>query len=494
MEAGSEEERLTMADELNQSLPEKASEESDILSSNEEKTETMAEEPKTSDEQNASEEAEEKTETMAEEPKTSDEQNAREEAGLEEETLTVPAEPFAQGLEEETPTVPEEPFAQGLEEETLTVPAEPFAQGLEEETPTVPEEPEASVQLTANQNAMEFLRSVGEDELLLSAFSETLGCFSDSGAQIGEFTVTMQPAIYKGDEDCYLIHITSHSTVDDFPCNTSIFAYISKKLETLEQQHQEYIKMKNQLLDKKTHMVKQGDKLIVERFITEGELVKHRTTSYPWKALEGFVSEASNVLILRILAKRREVPESMIFLVFDTETNLCQSTYNEMGLQKQTIEKDVVDVYGIERTIQSEVDLPITWQSYFLSDGHMSSRVQVGSPTTMKVLKMPVLIEKEVIDPKPTFGKQPLNWETDAQLYSQFLDRKEELSADHASYIRRHPEMRLLLSDFLQFLLLRKPDDVITFAAEYFAPFSAGMPLEDTFRTSNKPSPFRDSS
>lgn len=26
--------------------------------------------------------------------------------------------------------------------------------------------------------------------------------------------------------------------------------------------------------------------------------------------------------------------------------------------------------------------------------------------------------------PKPTFEKQPLKWEEDAQLYSQFLDRK----------------------------------------------------------------------
>nr|XP_033802532.1 ciliogenesis-associated TTC17-interacting protein isoform X2 [Geotrypetes seraphini] len=262
-----------------------------------------------------------------------------------------------------------------------------------EMTLTVPEPPKA------NEKAIEFLSSIGEDELLLTAFSETLGCFSDTKAQIGEFTILVQPAIYRGFEDCYLVHVTSHSTIDDIPCNSSIYAYVSKRFETLEQQRQEYIKMKEQFLEKKTHMVKQGDKLVVESFITEGkhfapQLVKHHTTSYPWNTLEGFVSQASNFLILRILARRRAVPENMIFLVFDGEKNLCQSTYDELGFQMQTIGQDTIDVYGIERTIHSEVDLPISWQNYFLADGHLSSRFQVGSPISMKVLSMPVLVEK----------------------------------------------------------------------------------------------------
>lgn len=55
---------------------------------------------------------------------------------------------------------------------------------------------------------------------------------------------------------------------------------------------------------------------------------------------------------------------------------------------------------------------------------------------------------------------------------------KEELKADHASYLRKHPEIRALISDFLQFLLLRKPDDVFQFAREYFLPFASRHPPE----------------
>ena len=45
--------------------------------------------------------------------------------------------------------------------------------------------------------------------------------------------------------------------------------------------------------------------------------------------------------------------------------------------------------------------------------------------------------------------------------------------ADHTSYVRQHPELRHLLADFLQLLLIRKPDDVVLFAKEYFLPFGS---------------------
>ena len=53
---------------------------------------------------------------------------------------------------------------------------------------------------------------------------------------------------------------------------------------------------------------------------------------------------------------------------------------------------------------------------------------------------------------------------------------QEELKAGHASYLRQNPEIRALISDFLQFLLLRKPDNVLQFAKEYFLPFASCRP------------------
>ncbi|XP_014662124.1 PREDICTED: ciliogenesis-associated TTC17-interacting protein-like [Priapulus caudatus] len=72
--------------------------------------------------------------------------------------------------------------------------------------------------------------------------------------------------------------------------------------------------------------------------------------------------------------------------------------------------------------------------------------------------------------------KKPLEWESDLQMKSNFLDKKEQLKADHGVYMRRHPELKAILADFLQFLLLRKPRDVFAFAADYYASFCHKYP------------------
>ncbi|XP_018408056.1 PREDICTED: ciliogenesis-associated TTC17-interacting protein [Nanorana parkeri] len=346
--------------------------------------------------------------------------------------------------------------------------------------------------LRASSEALEFLSRIGPSELDLCLFPESLQTASDSGTEVGDFTVSIQPAYYEqeGEEEekCFLVHANSYGTIDGVPCGTSIVAYITPKLETLEQHLHEYVKFKARPLDKKTHMKRKGDKLVINIVIVEGQQRQQETSSHDLSSLSGFISEASNLLIMRLLARTKNT-QRLDFLAFDAEMNLCISSYSELGSRPQVIGKDTVEVYGIERTIYSE-DIPNTWQYYFLSDGHLASRVQVGSPVIVKLMEMPILSEPEEKDPKPVFEKKPLDWQDDVQLHSEFLDRKEELISDHETYLTRHPEMKVLLSDFMQFLLLRKPDDVFTFAAEFFAPFSSAAERGDTFRSSKVSNPF----
>ncbi|XP_036401868.1 ciliogenesis-associated TTC17-interacting protein [Megalops cyprinoides] len=335
------------------------------------------------------------------------------------------------------------------------------------------EEPSREVtRLDASREALQFLASIGVKELEQCLFADSLVTVSDTGRELGEFSITVQKVTYDN-EPCYHVHANSHGTIDNIPCGTSITAYISRTLETLEQNHHEYVTLQDHRLDRKSHMVQQGDKLLVNKVITEREEVKRQTFTFPLSSLEGFVSEASNLLILRILAQRKRIPENMVFLALDVETRISVSSYKELGMKQQMLGQESVEVFGIERTVASAEDVPATWRCCFLSDGHLASRVQVGSPVTMRLIQLPSVIRGDDKDDKPVFEKKPLVWEEDMQLCSKFLDRKEELEADHASYIRHHPELKALMADFLQFLLLRKPDDVFSFAADYFAAFSS---------------------
>lgn len=51
------------------------------------------------------------------------------------------------------------------------------------------------------------------------------------------------------------------------------------------------------------------------------------------------------------------------------------------------------------------------------------------------------------------------------------LNEQEELIEGHGEYVRSHPELKALMADFLQHLLLRKPEDVYSEAASFFAPY-----------------------
>ncbi|XDV36197.1 hypothetical protein PO909_006025 [Leuciscus waleckii] len=330
-------------------------------------------------------------------------------------------------------------------------------------------------ELKASVNAVEFIHGIGSRDLEDCLFADSLVTVSDSGRELGDFSVSVTKASYN-EELCYMLHANSHGTIDDIPCGTSIEAYISRNLEILEENHHEYVKLEKQTVDRKVHIVRQDDQLVVNRINSEKEGVKTQTLTFPLSSLKGFVSEASNFLILRILARQKTVPEYMTFQSFDADTVLSKSVYRALGWKKQMIGEELVDIFGIERTVSSAKDSLATWHCYFMPDGHLASRVQLGSPAIMKLLHLPFLLDGVEKDHIPVFEKKPLIWEEDMELYSKFLDRKEELKADYSSYIRQRPELKALMADFLQFLLLRKPQDVFSFARDFFAPFASQSP------------------
>ncbi|XP_077011222.1 ciliogenesis-associated TTC17-interacting protein isoform X1 [Tamandua tetradactyla] len=347
----------------------------------------------------------------------------------------------------------------------------------------------------ANAEAINFLDSLMQEELQLLFFSETLAVVSDTGEPLGELTIDIQKGKYRDELGvityCLLVHAFSRGFLDKMLCGNSLLGYLSGSLEVLEQHSHEFIKYLVLPMDRKTNLLKQDDQLTMTRTVKEGEEVKTEVTHFPYKALAGFVSEATNLVLLRVMAWRRTVPNNARFLALDTEGKLCYSTYQALGFQTMQVGRQQAEVLIVEQTVHSNEGIPMSCQYYLFSDGHLAKRVQVGSPGFCIVTNMPILREEDEKEPRPVFEKKPLVWEEDMELFSRFLERKEELRLSHTSYLRQHPEARALVSDFLLFLLLRQPADVVTFAAEYFGPFAVRHPRTSALRSSHRPSPFR---
>ncbi|XP_021558655.1 ciliogenesis-associated TTC17-interacting protein [Neomonachus schauinslandi] len=347
----------------------------------------------------------------------------------------------------------------------------------------------------ANAEAIHFLSNLKQEELQMLLFSETLAMVSDTGEPQGELIIEVQTGKYTDESGvrshCLLVHAFSRGFMDKMLCGNSLLGYLSWNLHIMEQHSQEFIKFRVLPMERKMSLVKQDDQLAVTRRVKEGEEVKTEVTFVPGSSTMGFISEAANLVLLRVMAWRQTVPSSARFLALDMEGKFCYSTYQDLGFQKIQVGRQQVEVFIVEQTVHSVKGIRNSCQFYLLSDGHLAKRIQVGSPGYCTITQMPVLREKDETEPSPAFEKKPLVWEEDMELYSRFLDRKEELRLSHTSYLRQHPEAQALISDFLLFLLLRQPPDVVTFAAEYFGPFAKHHPPTPALRSSHRPSPFR---
>ncbi|XP_059024042.1 ciliogenesis-associated TTC17-interacting protein isoform X1 [Mustela lutreola] len=347
----------------------------------------------------------------------------------------------------------------------------------------------------ANAEAIHFLSTLEQEELQMLLFSETLAMVSDTGEPQGELTIEVQRRQNKDEfgvmSHCLFVQAFSRGFMDKILCGNSLLGYLSWKLHVMEHHSQEFIKFRVLPMERKMTLVKQDDQLTMTRSVKEGEEVKTEVTFIPGSSTMGFISEAANLVLLRVMAWRQTVPSNARFLALDTEGKLCYSTYQGLGFQKIQVDRQQVEVFIVEQTVHSVKGIPNSCQFYLLSDGHLAKRIQVGSPGYCLVTQMPILKEKDEMEPRPVFEKKPLVWVEDMELYSRFVDRKEELRLSHSSYLRQHPEAQALISDFLLFLLLRQPEDVVTFAAEYFGPFAKRHPPTPALRSSHRPSPFR---
>lgn len=328
-------------------------------------------------------------------------------------------------------------------------------------------EPQHDEGISPSKEAVSFADNIDPTELQRCVFTDNLVSLSESGRELGNFSVTVEFAT-RAQRPCVLVHAQSQGAIENSPCGTALTAYVTCDLEVLEEDYYEYMKLEDRSMEKRCHIVQCDGNICITKVTTEGLDVTKQSVSYPMSLARAFITEGSNLLLMRLFALKKRVPENMTFISIDQSLHIISATFGELGMEQQEIGGECVDVFGIKKTLHFSENSHQTWHCYFLSDGHMVSRVQMGSPMVMRILLLPSRQEKVV-----EIEKMSLSWEEDMQMRSKFLDRKEELKADHASFLRHHPEIRALISDFLQFLLLRKPDNVFQFAKDYFLPFGS---------------------
>ncbi|NWX29096.1 CATIP protein, partial [Notiomystis cincta] len=98
------------------------------------------------------------------------------------------------------------------------------------------------------------------------------------------------------------------------------------QLETLEQEEQEYLKLRPHPTKKKTLIVSHEQEMTVTKTLQEGE-AEPQSVCYSQAKLQGLLLEGAGLLLLRVLARRQTMPPSLVFPAIDSEGNLCTSSY-----------------------------------------------------------------------------------------------------------------------------------------------------------------------
>ncbi|XP_031971140.1 ciliogenesis-associated TTC17-interacting protein isoform X2 [Corvus moneduloides] len=359
---------------------------------------------------------------------------------------------------------------------------------------------------TMADTAAEFLSLIGLKELEWCLFAETLAVVAMGAPPRdkaeGQWWMAAQWAPYQGEgepvQSCILVQTRFRGKQDGVPVSSTLKAYVTWQLETLEQEEQECLELRPHPTEKRTHVVSHQHGMTVSKTLQEGEAEPQcQSFCYSRAKLRGLLLEGASLLLLRVLARRHTMPPNLVFPAMDTEGNLCTSSYvsrqpggpSALGIQRQAVGSAETEVFVIERAVHSSSGASTVWHSSFLPNGRLAQLMQIGSPVLMVLQDESILSKSGRFEPQLPFPKEPLDWEEDIQLYSWFLDRKDELQLSHAAYLQQHPEVRALLSDFLQALLFQQPHDPISFAAEFFAhQRPIGSPFASTGAASPVPS------
>jgi hypothetical protein len=333
----------------------------------------------------------------------------------------------------------------------------------------------SSAQSRLPADSLTYLHSLTADDLMPVCFSESLDTFAGTDQKVGHYKVFIGPVNYQGEESVF-VNASSKGVIDGVPCGTTISAYLSMSGKLLEQKHEEFVTLDSHPIHRQTVITCKDNHYSIESSVQHSEEIKHSSVTYSCEDMASVIPEGSNLLLQRLIAVKGLPTEGLELHALNADMSICSVFYRSLGSKVVRVGDKELEVIGIERSLNCSTAHPITWHSYFTRDGHLVERTQVGCTINMRLTELTLTTDDE--DDKcrskqtQQYVVKSLEWESDLQLNSKFLDRKDELTADHYCYMRKHPELNDIVADFLQFLLFRRPtDNVVAVAKDYFSAF-----------------------
>ncbi|XP_037998347.1 ciliogenesis-associated TTC17-interacting protein isoform X5 [Motacilla alba alba] len=206
--------------------------------------------------------------------------------------------------------------------------------------------------------AAEFLSLIGLKELEWCLFAETLAVVAVGAPPRdkaeGQWWMAAQWAPYQREgepvQSCILVQTRFRGKRDGVPASSSLKAYVTWQLETLEQEEQERLELRPHPTEKTTHIVSHQHGMTVTKTLQEGE--------------------------------------------------------SALGIQRQAVGSAETEVFVIERAVHASTGATAVWHSSFLPSGRLAQLMQIGSPVLM-LLQDESILSKSGLSPSSPSPKNP---------------------------------------------------------------------------------------
>ncbi|XP_078036115.1 ciliogenesis-associated TTC17-interacting protein [Augochlora pura] len=249
----------------------------------------------------------------------------------------------------------------------------------------------------------------------------------------------------------FLVQMQSSMSVDGQYGGTKVISLTTSKLHCLEEKRTEFVYEDDGLREKSIYIGMEDNSYYVKLKHTCPCDQSEETKNLNFNNDNELISEGVNILLMRYLALTN-YEGILSFQAIAIDGELTTSSYVCIPFERMEIDGHFLDVYTIERKIHK-------------GNGHVQIIKTHLSPHGIilrhNCLDMPYVLKiNPLADPTVANSTMQLecplrdHWSEDIEMFSKYLDTKFSKMAEHAEYLADHPEVKQLIKDYTQTLLV----------------------------------------
>ncbi|XP_076763629.1 ciliogenesis-associated TTC17-interacting protein [Xylocopa sonorina] len=282
---------------------------------------------------------------------------------------------------------------------------------------------------------------------------------------IGCYCILVESIGPEGQE--FLVHVQSSMSVDGHFGGSKVISTVTSKFHCLEEKRTEFVH--DDGLHEKIIFIGTKDNFYHVQLIRTCPCDNStKTKDLPFHVNSKLITEGVNILLMRHLALMN-YEGTLSFQSITMDADLAVSDYICTPAEHMELDGHFSSVYTIERRTQKEGEIINTVRTYLTPEGKILKHNWLNIPYILK--------SNPLADPRSSCKtikiEEPLKnyWIEDIEMFSKYLDMKSFEIAKHTEYLTDHPEIKQLIADYVQMLLVVKPENVIDFTIQHFKAF-----------------------